>query len=53
LNARLGALLSDRDLALELGARAQRAALELFSVSRFTSAWQVALEAAHRTFERR
>jgi hypothetical protein len=53
LNARLGVLLADRDLAIELGARARKTALELFSVSRFVLAWQAAFEAAHRTFERR
>jgi hypothetical protein len=53
LNARLGALLADRDLAIELGSRARKTALELFSVSRFVLGWQAAIETAGRTFARR
>ncbi len=52
LNERLGALLADRDLALELGGRARSAALELFSVSRFVKAWHAAIELATSTFAR-
>jgi glycosyltransferase involved in cell wall biosynthesis len=53
LNARLGALLADRELALTLGARARSSAIELFSVSRFVKAWQAAIELAASTFARR
>jgi hypothetical protein len=53
LNARLGALLADRDLALELGGRARSSAIELFSVSRFVLGWQAAIELAATTFARR
>jgi glycosyltransferase involved in cell wall biosynthesis len=52
LNARLGVLLADRELALELGGRARRTAAELFSVSRFVLAWRAALELASSTFAR-
>lgn len=50
LNARLGALLADRELAMTLGARARASALELFSVSRFVEAWQAALDLAASAF---
>jgi Glycosyl transferases group 1 len=50
LNQRLGALLADRELALELGGRARNAAVERFSVSGFVHAWQAAIELATSTF---
>jgi hypothetical protein len=53
LNARLGALLADRELALELGRHARSSAIELFSVSRFVLAWQAAIESATVAFARR
>jgi hypothetical protein len=53
LNARLGALLADRDLAMTMGARARTCAIELFSVSRFVKAWQAALDLAANAFASR
>jgi glycosyltransferase involved in cell wall biosynthesis len=50
LNGRLGALLADRELALELGANARRRALELFDVAAFVAGWNAALELAAATF---
>lgn len=50
LNARLGALLADRELALELGRSARRRALELFGVAPFVSAWNGAIESAQARF---
>jgi hypothetical protein len=52
LNQRLGALLADRELAIELGGRARNAALELFAVSRFVNGWHAAIELASGTFAR-
>lgn len=52
LNTRLGALLEDRDLALELGRRAREKALATFSLTGFVSGWHSALELAFHTFER-
>jgi hypothetical protein len=46
LNARLGALLADRELALELGRNARRRALELFDVPAFVAGWNAAIERA-------
>jgi hypothetical protein len=53
LNARLGALLADRELAMAMGARARNCAIELFSVSRFVKAWQAALDLAANAFASR
>jgi hypothetical protein len=50
LNARLGALLADRELALELGRNARLRALELFGVSNFVTSWTLALERAAAIF---
>ncbi|HTV25876.1 MAG TPA: hypothetical protein VMG12_44570 [Polyangiaceae bacterium] len=50
LNARLGALIADRELALELGRNARRRALELFDVGAFVANWNAALESAAATF---
>ncbi len=50
LNARLGALLADRELALELGRNARRRALELFDVAPFVAAWNAAIERAAACF---
>lgn len=53
LNARLGALLADRELALELGRNARRRALELFDVPPFVAGWNAALEQAEAAFASR
>lgn len=52
LNERLGALLANRELAIELGGRARNAALELFAVSRFVKAWGRVIDLAASTFAR-
>jgi hypothetical protein len=51
LHAKLGALLTDRGLALELGRRARQRALETFAVADFVQGWRAALELAVRCFE--
>jgi hypothetical protein len=53
LNVRLGVLLADRELAIQLGERARSTATELFSVSRFVRAWQSTLDRAALAFSRR
>jgi hypothetical protein len=50
LNGRLGALLGDRDLALELGQNARQRALELFDVPQFVAGWNAAIERAGAAF---
>ena len=50
LNSRLCELLSDRELALELGRNARRRALELFDVAQFVTCWDAALERAAACF---
>jgi hypothetical protein len=53
LNARLGELLADRELALELGREARRRALELFDVGPFVAGWNAAIERATACFAAR
>jgi hypothetical protein len=50
LNARLGALLADRDLAMQLGRGARQRALELFDVAPFVAGWNAAIERAVACF---
>lgn len=50
LNARLGALLADRELAIELGRNARSRALELFDVPPFVAGWNAAIERAVARF---
>lgn len=52
LNARLGELLADRDLARALGDRARDTALEQFPVDVFVSGWHAALDEARRRLRR-
>lgn len=53
LNARLGELLADRELAVELGRNARQRALELFDVPAFVASWNAAIERAAATFSGR
>lgn len=53
LNARLGRVLADRELALELGRNARRQALELFGVPQFVAGWNAAIERSAAAFTSR